>query len=245
MPTVAIQLLVASSLLAGAQDNPAKAVAEKTEKDFAAVVTKLQKELTIKFNEAIDRASTKGELASVTRLMNERDSFSSNERALPSHPAMKSARLSFETGWWAAKAQRESTLSAQVREFTKQKKLDEAKQLQAVLDDIRNVRFLPLDVADTLPGTWRVSFKGRTNSGSNMDYKASWEFSEDGSVRSLDTNSGDVGKWSYDYRRQRIVINWDNKDKSQEVFPLPLNPDGLTGETWNGKGVKFTASKVK
>lgn len=97
------------------------------------------------------------------------------------------------------------------------------------------------DVTTSLAGIWEVSFVGKTKGGSKIDYQASWEFKTDGVVRSITANQ--LGSWVYDVKKRQIVITWANAEKSQESFPVPLNPTGLVGQTHHGDGVIFTAKK--
>jgi hypothetical protein len=239
-------LLIA--VLVGNLDDSASALADAADVEFSGFVAKLQKELTTKFGEAIEKATQKGDIKQVGRLTEERDSFQNDERALPSDQNMRSARLAFETGWHKAKEKQEAKLAAYVKDFTKKKMFDDAKLLQEAIDEVRKKDFLPLDVANGMTGTWHVKFTGRKKDGSTVDWQDAWEFEKAGSVHSI--KGKDNGKWTYDYKGQRVVVNWTfpdpNRPPEWQAFPLPLNPDGIIGHTWDEKaGVRFTASKAK
>ena len=104
------------------------------------------------------------------------------------------------------------------------------------------MRLVPTDVSVGLIGKWKVSMIGKTKQGSIIDYKPVWEFKQDAVIHSIDANIS--GTWAYEYKNKRIVISWNNPEKSKESFFLPFNADGMIGGSWHGFGVKMTAKKV-
>ena len=237
----AVIVYTASILRAGGNEPPSPE--KQAEAAFKKDLEKAARGLVARFDAAIVLATEKGQLADVRRLQADKAAFEKDDVALPYHPAMAAARTAFETACREAKANQEKASKAAVVRLTRAKMLDEAERVQGALAEVSKIAFVPRDVTDDLPGAWRVSFVGRTKSGPAIDYQATWEFEKSGIVRSVEAKAS--GTWTYEPKTRRVVITWDNQEKSQESFPLPLVPSGLTGQTWHGPGVKFTAARVK
>jgi hypothetical protein len=181
----------------------------------------------------------------VDRLQAERDAFLADNSKLPRIASMKVAVSEYQLSVAAAKKTCAAAFDKAAEEYRKNRDLAMAKMLLAEKDKFLSwgQNLVPVDVRDNLPGKWQVSFLGRTKNGSMIDYQATWEFDKFGGVRSEEAKAS--GTWTYDPKVQCVVISWDNTEKSQEFFPVPLKTDGLTGKTWHGPGVLFTAKKME
>jgi hypothetical protein len=181
----------------------------------------------------------------VDRLQAERKAFLADSSKLPRIAIMKVAVSEYESSVATAKKTCAAAFDKAAEEYRKNRDLAMAKMVLAEKDKFLSwgQNFVPGDVLDNLPGKWRVSFFGRTKDSSMINYQATWEFDKFGGVRSEEAKAN--GTWTYDPIAQGVVISWDNTEKSQEFFPVPLKTDGLTGKTWHGPGVQFTAKKIE
>ncbi len=238
---IAILFLLAHIIpfnFATATEQPTEKVAEA---EHSKSLGRLKDGLLAQFDTTIDRMTAKGNLADVKGLTRDRELFVADDACLPTHPSMAVHRIAYETGWWDAKAKWEKALKTTVMELTKAKKFDEATRVQTALMDLADLKFMPKDVLDALVGSWRISMVGQTRNGSAINYQASWVFDKSGVVKSVEAKA--EGKWIYEYKARRILIVWENAEKSRESFPVPLLTSGVTGQSWHGPKVKLTAEK--
>ncbi len=69
------------------------------------------------------------------------------------------------------------------------------------------------------------------------DFRSTWTFYPDGTVSS--TNGAPKGSWTAESDRIKIVWN----EKAWDCLSRPLNPNGVTGDSWAGVGI-VRAKKV-
>jgi hypothetical protein len=119
-----------------------------------------------------------------------------------------------------------------IKEYTKAKKDDEAKEITKKLKDFRDALDPRIPIKKALLGTWTVVMPG---------YKGEWTFKDDGSVESSGTNGSHPGTWAFDPALGAIVVTW--KSGIQNKFDLPLNPTKTTGSQAGGKNEKLEAVK--
>jgi hypothetical protein len=85
-------------------------------------------------------------------------------------------------------------------------------------------RDVPKNDLKALLGTWNVK---------NGDgYKCQWTFNADGNI--LSTAGSPNGKWSIDSRR--VIIRWDNSH-AWDSIDRPIDPNGVTGDSWRAPGI--------
>lgn len=212
---------------------------EKSNENLLAAFAERQKRLEENTKLKVDQ-----QIKLVEQIQEEKKAFEADSTRLPKSPGMKVAVSDYLAQLTAARKRCEGAFDKAAEGYRGKKDLVTAKAVLAEKKTFLEVlpSRVPRGVADNLPGKWRVSFVGRTNNGSAINYQATWEFDKAGGVRSVEAKT--IGTWAYDDSTRRVVISWDNAEKSQESFPVPLTPGGLTGHTWHGAGVKFTAEKV-
>jgi len=209
---------------------------------FNKAIEKIKAELLKEFDQAIEKVSQQGKLKELKQIENERKQFLGDEKALPSSVLMLGSRSKYESAWWQARSALEKDLKLKISEKVKAKEISQAEAIQASLLKVEELKLIPKDVSEGLVGKWKVSMVGKTKTGSLINYHPVWEFKKDSGVYSIDASIS--GSWMYDYKNKRVVISWDNQEKSKEAFFLPFNPDGMNGGSWHGFGVKMSAKKI-
>ncbi len=235
--SVVMLLISLMSCSTAAGEPPSATTTKIIRKQYDDNIAKLQDELNAKFEAAVDMMMKKGDLEAVLQLKKEAVKFNEDKTALPTHPSMILHRFNYETKWLEAKYKYEKDLKNLVAELTKAQKISEAIEVKELLSNASDLSLIPKDVSTQLPGEWRVKFVYPNNA----THEANWLFDSEGKVR---TSFGVSGKWSYDCKRHRVWITWENSDKSWEALPIPLNTSGMKGETWNQR-TKFTLFKIK
>ncbi len=98
-------------------------------------------------------------------------------------------------------------------------------------------------VEKALRGKWAVSFEEKsTKKTKGWTYKTVWVFAADGSVK--DERAKDVGRWELQDSGKKVMVYWENKDKSWEEISIPFKPSNVVGKTWHGPKVRFTMNKI-
>lgn len=225
-------------------DDPIAAELMKAKKDYQIAVKTANEKLMAAFADQQKKLEDNTELKVaellklVEEIQKEKKAFEVDPTSLPKSPRMKVAVSEYQTQIADAKKKCAAAFEKAAEGYRRKRDLATAKAVLAEKDNF----FIALDVANVLPGKWQVNFVGHTKNGSAINYQATWVFDRSGGVQSVEAKAS--GTWVYDDKTRRVVIKWDNTEKSHESLPVPLTPSGLTGETWHGTGVKFTARKV-
>jgi hypothetical protein len=100
-------------------------------------------------------------------------------------------------------------------------------------------------IKTALRGRCEVFFEEKsTRKTKGWSYKTVWVFAADGSV--MDERAKDDGRWELQDsgKKTKVMVYWENKDKSWEEIPVPFKPSNVVGKTWHGPKVRFAMSKI-
>lgn len=98
-------------------------------------------------------------------------------------------------------------------------------------------------VERSLLGTWTVSVGTGT-------YEGEWEFHADGTVSQQDSMANGkpfdnaTGKWEVDADKSRVLITWNNTNRTQDCFDMPIGPKGCWGSQVGRDEEKLHATKI-
>ncbi|MCY2948757.1 MAG: hypothetical protein NTZ71_11330 [Planctomycetota bacterium] len=215
---------------------------DSSNNSFEKSMDKIKIDLIREFDQSIEKLIMQGKLKELKVLENERKSFLLDNLSLPSSQSMIIARSKYESNWWLAKSLFEKDLKTSISNHVKLNDISSAEKTQSALDKIEKMKLIPRDVSVGLIGNWKIKMVGRTRQGTIVDYSPVWEFRQNNSIWSIDANM--EGVWEYDYKNKRILISWNNQEKSKEAFFLPFSPNGMNGGSWHGAGVKLSAIKI-